>query len=234
MATRTANTTNRKTSRKSKLAPVEKTQTPTNQLNHLNKETILRNKKLVALVVLIILFVILLLYFFKGLFIAAMVNGEPITRLSVVKALEKQGGKATLESLITKKLILQEAKKRNVTIAQNDIDAELKKIEASLKNQGTTIDQALKSQGMTKAQLNEEIRLQLSVQRMVEKNVLVTDKEVEEFVTQNKNQFPEGTAEEKMKEQAKEQLQQQKLQKKTQGFIKSLQNKAKIINFVSY
>ena len=99
-----------------------------NRLNF-NKEVLLRNKKLVALAALIILFIILLLYFFKGLFIAAIVNGEPITRLSVVKELEKQSGKATLDNLITKKLILQEAKKRNVQVTKADLDSEIKKIE---------------------------------------------------------------------------------------------------------
>ena len=48
----------------------------------------------------------------RGLFVVALVNGEPISRIEVIKALEKQGGKATLDSLVTKKLIAQEARSK--------------------------------------------------------------------------------------------------------------------------
>ena len=175
-----------------------------------------------------------LLYVFKGVFVAALVNGEPITRLSVIKSLEKQSGKATLDNLITKKLILQEARKRNVVVNQSEIDSELKKIEENLKAQGTTLDQALGLQGMTKIQLNNEIRIQLSIQRMVSGNLKVSDKEVADFLTTNKEQFSEGTTEAQMKNQAKEQIKQQKLQEKTQAFLADLQKKAKILKFVGY
>lgn len=222
---------------KTKTARKNKRETQTiPQLNRLNfnKEALLRNKKLVALATLIILFIILLLYFFKGLFIAAMVNGEPISRISVIKELEKQTGRATLESLITKKLILQEARKRNVVVAQAEIDSELKKIETNLKGQGTTLDQALQLQGMTRDQLISEIRLQLVIQKLVSSDVKISDKEVADFLTTNKTQFPEGTTEEEMKSQAKEQIKSQKLQEKTQAFLADLQKKAKIRNFVGY
>src|SRR3989344_5775011 len=111
----------------------------------------------------IILFVFV--YFFKGLFVAATVNGEQISRIAVIREIEKQNGKATLESLITKKLILQDAKKNNISITQADIEGEINKISANLKNQGTTLDKALEAQGMTRTQLNEEIKIQLIIQK---------------------------------------------------------------------
>lgn len=211
------------------------------ELSRLNKETILRNlpagkagKKAVTLLGLGIILVVALLYFFKGLFIAAMVNGEPISRVSVIKELEKQSGKATLESLITKKLILQEAKNRNIEIGQKEIDAEIKKIETNLKGQGTTLDQALSLQGMTKDQLISEVRLQLAIQKLVSSDVKITDKEVADFLTTNKGQFPEGASEEEMKKEATEQIKSQKLQEKTQAFLADLQKKAKVLKFVGY
>ncbi len=53
-----------------------------------------------------------LLYYFRSAFVAATVNGQPISRLSLVRELEKQGGKQAMDSLITKTLIDQEAKKK--------------------------------------------------------------------------------------------------------------------------
>ncbi|MEK7559644.1 MAG: SurA N-terminal domain-containing protein [Patescibacteria group bacterium] len=196
--------------------------------------SLLKNRKTVLFAVIIITGVLALIFIFKGLFIASIVNGEPISRLSIIKALEKQGGKATLDSLVTKKIIAQEIRKRNITISQSDTDGEIKKITESLKAQGTTIDQALAAQGMTRAQLDDEIKLQLSVQKMVGKDVEVSDKEIDEFIKANKAQFPEGTSEEQIKTQSTERIKQQKLQQKTQEFIKNLQEKAKITNFVQY
>ncbi len=225
--------TARKTIRKPRISQNETNQTQ-NQPNRLNIGSLIENRKIIAIFVLVILISGVLLYFFKGLFIASLVNGEPITRLSVIQTLESQNGKATLDNLITKKLILQEEKKRNVQVSKNDIDSEIKKIEESLKTQGTTLDQALESQGMTRNQLNEEIKIQLSIQKMVEKDVKVTDKEINDFVTANKDQFPEASTEAQMKQEASDQLKQQKVQEKTQALISDLQKKAKIRNFVNY
>lgn len=204
-----------------------------NRLN-LNKEALLKNRKTVLLLGVIIILVIAFLYVFRGVFVAALVNGEPISRLSVVRELEKQNGKAILNNLITKKLILQEARKRNVVITDAEISSELKKIETNLKSQGTTLDQALSLQGMTRSGLNEEIRIQLSIQKMVESNIKLSDKEIEKFITENKENFPAGTTDAQMKIQAREQLKSQKLQDKTQSFIANLQKKAKVLNFVKY
>ncbi len=205
-----------------------------NPLSKINQASVLKNRKTVLFAVIIITGVLALLFTFKGLFIAAIVNGEPISRISIVKTLEKQGGKAVLDSLVTKKLISQEVKKGNITISQSDIDQEINKITESLKAQGTTIDQALTAQGMTRTQLNDEIKLQLSIQKMVGKDVEVSDKEIDEFITANKAQFPEGTKEEEIKKQSTERIKQQKLQQKTQEFLKNLQDKAKVTNFVQY
>ena len=202
--------------------------------NNLNLSNVLKNKKALALLTLAIVLVLALLYVFKGLFVASLVNGEPISRISVIRALEKQSGKATLDNLVTKKLILQEARKRNVTVSQAEVDQELKKIEKSLKTQGSTLDQALELQGMTRNQLNNEIKIQLSIQKMVGKDIKVTDKEIADFITANKDQFPEGITEKQKHDEALTQLQQQKIQQKTQAFLADLQKKAKIQSFVSY
>lgn len=191
-------------------------------------------KKLPFIIAFVLILVLIGILFNKGFLVAALVNGEPITRASVIQTIEKQSGKATLESLITKRLILQEAKKRNVAVGQKDIDAEIKKIEANLKAQGTTLDNALSLQGMTKAQLVSEIEIQIALQKLVSSDVKVSDKEVEEFLTTNKDQFPEGTTEEAMKKEATDQIKSQKLQENTQTLIKSLQDKAKIRYFVQY
>lgn len=219
-----------------KLSPVlaPKAQPLSIKTNSLNLSLILKHKKISGGVAIAIIVIVLLAVLFKSVFVAAMVNGEPISRLSVVTALEKQGGKTMLDSLITKKLILEEAKKKNITVTQSDIDTEIKRITANLQAQGSTLDQALASQGMTKADLNDELEIQVAVNKMVGTDVTVTSQEVDAFVEANKSQMAAGTTDVQFREEAIAQLKQQKLQTKTQGFIKNLQDKAKVLRFVSY
>lgn len=215
-------------------APVLKTSSLPTNTYHFDSSVVLKHKKLAGGIAIAVIVVVLLAVLFKSVFIAAIVNGEPISRLSVVTALEKQGGKTVLDNLITKKLILQEAKKRNISVTQSDIDSEIKKITVGLQAQGSTIDQALAAQGMTRADLNEQLEVQIAINKMVGTNVAVSEKEVDDFVAANKAQMTQGTTEAQFRIQATQQLKQQKLQIKIQDFIKNLQDKANIIHFVSY
>ncbi|OGH47521.1 MAG: hypothetical protein A3A51_02955 [Candidatus Levybacteria bacterium RIFCSPLOWO2_01_FULL_39_10] len=193
-----------------------------------------KNKKIIAVLGIGLTIIIALIFLIKGFFVAAIVNGEPVGRITIIKELEKQSGKATLENLITKKLILQEAKKRGISVTEAEIDSEIKKIEESLKSQNTTLDQALELQGMTRGQLVDEIKIQLSIQKIIGKDIKVSDKEIDDFISQNKDQFPEGTTEAQMKKEAKLSLEQQLIQEKTQAFIEELKKNAKIQYFVEY
>lgn len=191
------------------------------------------NKTALAVIGGIIIF-FLLIFAFKNFFIAATVNGEPISRLEIIKTLEEQGGQQTLESVVTKTLILQEAKNKNIQLSQEDMDGEIKKIEDSLKGQNTTLDDALAAQGMTRNDLNEDIRLQLLVQKLVEERINVTDEEVNKYVEENNDFFLETLSEEERIEQAREQLSQQQIQLQTQVLIKDLQDNSNTIYYVTY
>lgn len=228
-----AKTTSKVTRKSSSVSTSKSGSLPINTKNF-DLSIVFKNKKISGVIAIAIVVVVLLAILFKSVFVAALVNGEPITRLSVVAALEKQGGKTMLDGLITKKLILQEAAKRNISVTQNDIDAEIKKITANIQAQGSTLDQALAAQGMTKSDLNDEIKIQIAVNKMVGTEVTLTAKEIDDFVAANKSQMAPGVTEVQFREQATARLKQQKLQTKTQEFLKNLQDKAKILRLVSY
>lgn len=173
-------------------------------------------------------------YYGKSLFVVALVNGQPITRMSLISQLEKQGGKQVLNIAVTKTLIEQEAKKKNVSVAQKEIDDELKKTETSLAAQGQTLDQALAAQGMTRADYADQIRLQVLIQKMVGKDIVISDKEVDDYLTQNQSTIPEGSDMNQIKTSVKEQLKQQKMSTKIQSWIAELQKNAKITYFLNY
>ncbi|MEK9169148.1 MAG: SurA N-terminal domain-containing protein [Patescibacteria group bacterium] len=187
--------------------------------------------------VLALLIVAGLIYFGGKVLFVASVNGQLVNRLSVIKELEKQGGKKTLDTIVLKTLINQEAKKRKLTIPQSEIDAEMKKIEVNVSSQGSTLDALLAQQGMTKDDLVGEIKLQLLVTKMVDNNVSVTDKEADDYIASQKGQSSLDStqpAPELTRDQAKVAIKQQKLQTKIQSFVADLKAKAKINYFVKY
>jgi len=109
----------------------------------------------------------LVVYLHWGWFVAASVNGEPISRLELIKQLEKQGGQQVIDSLVSKALVYQEAQKKNVQVSEKDIDSEYTKIEEQIKGQGLSMDDALASQGMTKEDLREELKYKLTVEKLL-------------------------------------------------------------------
>lgn len=186
----------------------------------------------------LILFIVIvllgaMLYYFRGLFVAAVVNGQPISRLEVVQQAEKQSGKQTLDTLVRDSLIEQEAKKENVTVSDKEVSDEVTTLQSNLKKQGQTLDQVLSTQGMTQTDLRKLIHLDKLVQKMVGKNVKVSDKEIADYIAKNKDSLPNAD-EATLNKQVKAQLTQQKTNQAVQTWLAALQQKANIVYFVQY
>lgn len=183
---------------------------------------------------LIVIILAVLVFSFKGLFVAALVNGEPITRIAVLSELEKQGGKQALASLVNQALILQEARKKNVQVSQAEIDKAVKQIEDSLKTQGQNLDTALAVQGMTKQDFQMQLKLRSLVEKLLADKIAVTDQEIAEYIEKNKDTLPANLKEDEIKKGVKEQLRQQKMASASQTWLQELNKNAKINYFVNY
>lgn len=203
----------------------EETNTQTNQLNIASKYLNKKNIK-TAVIALILLVIALVAYFYRGEVVAATVNGQPVSRYAVVTALEKQGGQQVLDTLITKALIRQEARKQGVQVAEEDIEAKISEIELNLSSQGMTLEQALKEQGMTRAELNEELSIQIELEKLVSSDASVSDEEVNEYIAQNELKPADVT--DVLKEQIKEQIMQQKKSAAIDDFITQIRQEAKV------
>src|SRR3989344_199431 len=95
----------------------------------IGSKTITFGSKTVKIKTLIIILGVLALgglgYYYKGLIVAATVNGAPISRLSIIRQLEKTSAKQVLDEMINKKLIESEAAKKGITVSNDEIKAEL-------------------------------------------------------------------------------------------------------------
>lgn len=201
------------------------------------KKTSSKIPKKVFIFALILLIVVGGFYFGRKTFFAASVNGQLVSRLSVIKDLEKQGGKKVLDTIILKTLINQEAKKRNLSVSQSEVDTEIKKIETNVSSQGSTLDALLAQQGMTKSDLIGEIKLQLLVTKMVDNNITVSAKEVDNYLASQNSQNSLGVSQTTPglnRVQAESAIKQQKLQAEIQKFVADLKAKAKINYFIKY
>ena len=182
-----------------------------------------------VIAVLAAIIVLAIVYSVRGFFVAAIVNNQPISRWTVVHSLEQQGGKQALDSIITDTVIQQEAAKRHITVNQSDIDSQIKTIQSNLAKQGQTLASALQAQGMTQQDLNNRIKVQVLVQKMVAP-VTVSDAEAKDYMNKNKDSVPPGSS----LSSVKSQLQQQKVQSEEQSFVDSIRSKAKITYWVNY
>lgn len=181
---------------------------------------------------LIVIFILALLYFARSLFFAAWVNGRPISRLSLTKELEKQGGQQVLDSLIERSLVYSEAQKSNIKVEQSEVDSEIKKIEEMISAQGLTLDEALQFRNQTRTDLIDQIKIQKLVEKLLASKIVITDKELKDYFDKNKSLFGQNPVFDKVKDQVKEQVFQQKLSEEYTTWITDLKTKAKILYFI--
>lgn len=99
--------------------------------------------------------------------IVAVVNYQPISRFEVDQQLFNQSGKEVVDGLITKKLIEQELKNKKITVTNAEVDTKMAEIK---KQFGTeeNFKQILTMQGMTEAQVVEQITLRIGLEKLVE------------------------------------------------------------------
>ena len=172
---------------------------------------LLKNKKKAVVFFVVLVIISLTIVLSPSLFVAALVNNKPITRLSLVRQLEKSSGQATLENLVVRELILQEAKNKGVTVTPKEIDEEIEKIKEIIESQGSTLETALGMQGQTLEDLKDNIMIQKTAEKILKDDIEVTEEELMEYFEENK-EFYEDREYADLKEEIEEQLYQQKLQ----------------------
>ncbi len=186
-----------------------------------------------AIIIAVVIIIGALAYAYKGLFIAATVDGSPISRLTVIQELEKASGKSLLDSLINEKLIQNEVSAKKIVVSDDEINSEIKTIGDQVAAQGNTLDAALAAQGMSIDDLKKRITIQKELEKLVADKINVTDEEVAQYIKDNEISIPEGK-EAAIAGQIKNEIRNQKLNTEAQTLITDLKSKAKIQYFINY
>jgi len=174
----------------------------------------------------IVLFLLGLFYFNRHWFVVAIVNGQPIWRWQYNQILEKQYGSQVLDQMIDKRLIEQKAKEKGVVIDQEAIDQEIDQIKESL-GPDNSLEEILAFQGMTMADLREEIKNQLILEELLSAGVEVSQEEIDQYLVDNEETIIAEGEEERASE-ALEAIRIDKMNQKFQGWYQAIREEAEI------
>jgi len=183
-------------------------------------------------VTLVIILVVGVTLYTQGFVTAAKVNGQSISRLSVVSKLEEQAGATVLDSMISDILIEQAATEAGVTVTDDEVATEIAAIESQITAQGGTLEEVLAQQGLDQASLTKQIRTQKILEALLSSDIEVTEADIDAFLEAN-GPIPEGQ-EEAARAQVAEQLRSQKFSTAAQSYVTGLRTQANIQYFVDY
>lgn len=166
----------------------------------------------------------------KGLLVAAVVNRKPIFRWQLTKVLTSRFGAQTLDSMISQALVDEEARKAGITIASADIAQKESELVASLGG-SVSLEDVLKYQGMTKADFEDQLRLQLTVEKLLGKDMTIADADIDRYIATNGSTLT-ATDEAGLREEAKQAIFSQQINEKLQTWFSEVKTKAKILRFL--
>ncbi|MEI6533576.1 MAG: SurA N-terminal domain-containing protein [Candidatus Roizmanbacteria bacterium] len=179
-------------------------------------------------IALAIIAIIGVVYYAKQQLIVATVNNQAITRFQLISELEKRAGKNVLDSLIQKEIVVQEAKKKKIVVTDKEVQEEIKRLEAEVQKQGQNFDAFLTMQNISRAELDQEIRLQKLATKLATSSAGVTDAEVADYIEKNKSYLPQDQTEEQLKVTVRTQLTRQKEQQAVTQWLDKARQSAKI------
>ena len=141
--------------------------------------------------------------------VLARVNGEPVTRTDfdrLVKNMELGSGpipaerrdevlRGALDQLVTYTLMTQEAKARNISVTDAEVDGQLKQMQSQFPSEAE-FTKALESRGMSLEQLRADARMDMMIRKMMDAEVAsapaATDAEARAFYDKNPDKFTQG------------------------------------------
>lgn len=181
--------------------------------------------KIVAVTLIILGYAV---YRFWGI---AKVNNVTISRVAYYKAMEQQVGKQVLENLIQETLIRQAAVAQNYVVDQKKIDDQVATISAQIAAQGSTIEEALKAENLTMADVRKMYELNIIVENLGRGEVLVTDTEIDKYIADNKDSLPENLTGVELRNMVGSQLENEKANTNISNWLKNLEANAEIVKF---
>lgn len=134
----------------------------------------------------------------KNLFIAGSVGNSYITRYELNQRLNQRYGAATLDEIISEKILFDQAQKNNIVVSDDDIKAEITVNENQFGGREQLMTMAKQAGINDEKQLNDFFKLKLTITKLQEKlfPAEISDEEVQKYYDDNKTYYGEKKLEE--------------------------------------
>lgn len=177
------------------------------------------------------LFVVVLFSVNKGWVVAAMVNGRPIFSWDLNNTLRERYGQQTLEGLIGEQLIADESRKQGVVVTDEEVETKQEEVLSSL-GENVNLDEFLQFQGLTKDDFQHQLRVQLLVERLLTKDLAITDADIDAYIASNAALLT-ATEPAEMKNEAREAIVNNAVSEKLQSWFSELRQTASVMKFIN-
>ena len=163
------------------------------------------------------------------LFYVAKVNGVGISKSEWEKLLKTRYGKNAASELIDTYTVKGELTKAGINVSEEEINAEIAAIEKQLA--GQSLEDVLKQQGRTLTDFRKDISLQVGMRKLLGGKIIISDADIDAYVT-SAGATLEGTTSEEKRASAKKALADQKLGEEINKWFTDLQGKIKVENYL--
>lgn len=166
----------------------------------------------------------------KGLVLAAIVNGKPVFSWQLNNTLRTRYGQQTLEGIIGESLIESEARKSGISLTKEDIQAKQKEILSSLGTE-VNLEDFLKFQGLTEADFNQQLKVQLTVEKLLTRDLTITETDIDNYIATNRALLT-ATEPAALREEAKKAIIGNTVSEKLQSWFLELRQKSNVMKFL--
>lgn len=167
-----------------------------------------------------------IIFYKKDLFVAATVNGTPVSTIELFGRMNQEHRSQTLDQLISEKLLLSEASNKGMKVNQEEVNKKISDLEGQFGGK-ENFDGLLAEQGQSRSTLDEQVRLQLIVEKLYLNEATVSSNEVDTFIKESTD-FLQSTDAAEQRKEAEGVLKQQKLSQIFTERFQELKRTAKI------
>lgn len=121
----------------------------------------------------------------------AKINGDSISKDELYDVMVEQYGASTVDQLIADKIVASEAKKQKITISDEELTKEVDKLKESYGGE-EVFNQVLASNNTTGDVLKEDLKNYLTMRKLIEPQIKITDEELKTYFDENKDSLGEA------------------------------------------
>lgn len=186
------------------------------------------NKMLASILVVIV--IAALTYKLGPWMFPAVVGNMPLNRFELWSRLEKNYGAQTLDDMVNEKILDNAIADSGVKIDQAKVDAQFKTLEDQFAATGG-LDEALKQRGLTRKDLEKQVRTQIAIEELLADKIVSTDEEIKKQFDDNAKTLYADKKFEDVKDSIADELKQAKLRDAFLAWFADVKAAAKVKSF---